>query len=198
MTASSSRSPRRSASERASGTEALDTPAPAVSATRCGWQGVWGVLRGPYPTLLSRGVVGGVFLLAGISKALNTGAFAAEISAYQLVPAPLVPPMALALPWLEIVLAAYLLLGLAQRWAATAAGALLLVFIGAMAATLVRGLTLECGCFGNVLGVSLVRDTVSVGSIVRDLIWLVLCVHLLIVPGVWSLDTLRGRRARMS
>ena len=156
----------------------------------------WNFLRGPYPTLLSRAVVGIIFLAAGISKALNIAAFAGEISAYQIVPAPLVQPMAIALPLLEILLAAYLLLGLMQRWAAAAAGALLLVFIGAMASALVRGLTLDCGCFGNALGLAALRETVSASSIARDVLWLALCVHLIFVPGTWSLDALRRKRAR--
>ena len=137
-----------------------------------------------------------VFLLAGISKALDMHAFAAEISAYQIVPASLVQPMALALPLLEILIAVYLLLGLAQRWAAAAAGLLLLVFIGAMALALARGLTLDCGCFGNALGVGALRETVSAGSIARDSLWLAFCVHLALVPGIWSLDAWRRKRAR--
>jgi uncharacterized membrane protein YphA (DoxX/SURF4 family) len=157
---------------------------------------VWGFLRGPYPTLLSRAVVGGVFLLAGIGKALDTHRFAAEISAYQLMPAALVQPLAVALPLIEILLAAYLLIGLAQRWAAAATGVLLLVFIGAMAWALVHGLTLDCGCFGNALGVGVLRETVSAGSIARDVLWLALCVHLMIVPSIWSIDAFRRKRTR--
>jgi uncharacterized membrane protein YphA (DoxX/SURF4 family) len=136
-----------------------------------------------------------VFLLAGISKALDMNSFASEISAYQIVPAALVQPMAIALPLLEILIGAYLLAGLMQRWAAVAAGALLLVFIGAMAQALARGLTLDCGCFGNVLGLSALRDSVSIGSIVRDALWLLLAIHLIIVPGIWSVDALRQKRA---
>ncbi len=195
MPASNSRSTRRSASERASSARAANTPAPGISASRSGWQAAWSFLRGPYPTLLSRAVVGLVFLLAGVSKGLDTQAFTAEISAYQIVPAPLVQPMAIALPLLEILIAVYLLIGLAQRWAAAAAGALLVVFIGAMASALARGLTLDCGCFGNALGLGALRETVSAGSIARDALWLALCVHLMLVPGIWSIDAWRRRRA---
>jgi uncharacterized membrane protein YphA (DoxX/SURF4 family) len=141
-------------------------------------------------------VVGGVFLLAGISKALDTQSFAVEINAYQIAPAALVQPLAVALPLIEILLACYLLVGLAQRWAAATACALLLVFLGAMASSLARGLTLDCGCFGNALGVGVLRETVSAGSVARDVLWLVLCVHLMLVPGIWSVDAFRRKRAR--
>jgi uncharacterized membrane protein YphA (DoxX/SURF4 family) len=142
-------------------------------------------------------IVGGVFLVAGISKALDMSAFAAEIGAYQMIPAPLVQPMSIALPLLEILIGAYLLLGLMQRLAAGAAGALLLVFIAAMAWALAHGLTLDCGCFGNALGLSALRDTVSAGSIARDVLLLLLAIHLIIVPGTWSLDAFRRKRAHL-
>jgi hypothetical protein len=122
-------------------------------------------------------------------------AFAGEIGAYQMMPGWLIQPMAIALPLLEIPIGVYLLLGLMQRWAAGAAGALLLVFIGAMAWALARGLTLGCGCFGNTLGLSAFHDSVSAGTIVRDALLLLPAIHLVLVPGVWSVDVLRRKRA---
>ncbi len=195
MPHSNSRSIRPSANEPSGGVHVSTPTAPAPARTRwAGWRAVWAFLLGPYPTLVSRAVVGSVFLLAGISKALDTRAFAGEISAYQIVPAALAQPMALALPLLEILIGVYLLLGLMQRWAAGAAGALLLIFIAAMIWALARGLTLDCGCFGNTLGLNAFRETVSVGSIARDVLWLLLALHLMLVPGIWSLDALRRKR----
>ncbi len=193
MAASNNKSLRRSTSSRAS---SAGKPGAARAVAPRSWRrAAWDFLRGPYPTLVSRAVVGVVFLAAGISKALDMTAFAGEISAYQMMPTALVQPMAIALPLLEILIGVYLLVGLMQRWAAGAAGVLLLVFIAAMASALVRGLTLDCGCFGSALGLSALRETVSVGSIIRDAIWLLLCIHLVLVPGVWSLDNLRRQRA---
>src|SRR5215470_644830 len=128
MPASSNRSIRPSASEQ---TGTVKQPIPLTlgdtskRALWPGWLAIWDFLRGPYPTLVSRAVVGGVFLLAGISKALDMHAFAGEIDAYQMVPGVLVQPMSIALALLEILVGAYLLLGLMQRLAAIAAGALL-------------------------------------------------------------------------
>ncbi len=172
---------------------AKETTAPASSSPPSRWQAIWRTLRGPYPTLISRIVVGSVFLLAGVSKALDMHAFAAEISAYRLVPTPLVQPLAMALPLLEILIGVYLLLGLLQRWMAIAAAGLLVIFIGAMISALARGLTLDCGCFGNALGLAALRETVSPASIARDVLWLLLSIHLILVPGIWSLDALRHR-----
>lgn len=197
MPTSSSRSTRRSPRKRSGSVKGHPTPAaPLTHAPHSWWRAAWDFLRGPYPTLVSRAVLGGIFLLAGISKALDTRAFASEISAYQIAPAGLVQPMVIALPLLEILIGVYLLLGLMQRWAAAAAGALLLIFICTMTWALARGLTLDCGCFGNALGLNTLRETVSAESIARDMLWLLLAIHLIIVPGTWSLDALRRKRAQ--
>jgi uncharacterized membrane protein YphA (DoxX/SURF4 family) len=189
--------PRSASKQRRAVTKSVP-PAPARAtqpARRPGWRVAWDFLRGPYPTLVSRVVLGLVFLLAGISKAMDMHSFAGEISAYQMMPAALVQPMSIALPLLEVLLGLYLLAGLMQRWAAVAAGALLLVFIVAMAQAMARGLTLDCGCFGNTLGLSAFRDTVSAGTIIRDAVLLLLAIHLALVPGIWSVDAFRQRHA---
>jgi uncharacterized membrane protein YphA (DoxX/SURF4 family) len=139
-------------------------------------------------------VIGAVFLVAGGSKALGIQSFAVEISAYRLVPTPLAQPLAIALPLFELLIGVYLLIGFMQRWSAVAAAVLLVIFIVAMALALARGLTIECGCVGPTLGVSILRETVGPSSIVRDVLCLVLAVHLIVVPGVWSVDWWRQRR----
>lgn len=139
-------------------------------------------------------MIGTVFLVAGGSKALGIQSFAVEIGAYRLVPTLLVQPLAIALPLFELLIGAYLLIGFLQRWSAVAAAVLLVIFIGAMALALARGLTLECGCISPALGVVILRETVGPTSIVRDALCLVLAVHLIIVPGVWSVDWWRQRR----
>lgn len=133
-------------------------------------------------------MIGAVFLVAGGSKALGIQSFAVEIGAYRLVPTLLVQPLAIALPLFELLIGVYLLIGFMQRWSAIAATVLLVMFIGAMALALARGLTLECGCIGPALGVGILRETVGPTSIVRDVLCLVLAVHLIVVPSVWSVD----------
>jgi uncharacterized membrane protein YphA (DoxX/SURF4 family) len=198
MPASNSKSIRRSASKAAVTAGRPIRSAPVEMSRRAPqpwWRVAWDFLRGPYPTLVSRVILGAVFLLAGVSKALDMNAFAGEINAYQMMPSTLVSPLSIALPLVEILLGVYLLLGLMQRWAAVASGVLLLIFIAAMTQAMARGLTLDCGCFGNTLGLSAFRDSVSVGTIIRDVIWLLLAVHLFFIPGIWTIDALRRKHA---
>lgn len=159
---------------------------------------LWAFLRGPYPTLVSRLVVGGVFLLTGIFKALDVTTFERSIRAYQMVPGALVPIMANGLPWLEIIVGAYVLAGLYRRWSALIAGALLVIFMIAMGQALVRGLTLQCGCFGTALSGAALREDVNIGSMLRDGVWLLMAAHLYFVPGIWTVDDYLARRGTRS
>jgi uncharacterized membrane protein YphA (DoxX/SURF4 family) len=159
---------------------------------------LWAFLRGPYPTLVSRLVVGGVFLLTGVLKALDVTSFARSIRAYQIVPEALVPIMANGLPWLEIALGAYVLAGLYRRWSALATGALLVIFMIAMGQAMARGLTLQCGCFGTALSGAALREDVNIGSILRDGVWLLMAAHLYFVPSIWTADDYLARRGRLT
>ena len=58
--------------------------------------------------------------------------FAAQIAAFGLVPRALIGPMALLLPFFEVLLGGYLLLGLYTRIAAVLAGVQLLIFATAI------------------------------------------------------------------
>jgi uncharacterized membrane protein YphA (DoxX/SURF4 family) len=99
----------------------------------------------------ARWIVGLVFVISGVHKAAAPAAeFAAVIEGYNLVQPGLVMPLASFLPWVEALLGAALLAGYWTRQAAAGAGAFLLLFIGALASTKIRGLELSnCGCFGE-------------------------------------------------
>lgn len=147
-------------------------------------------------------IIGITFLLAGLSKVQSPGAFAAAVRAYHLLPSPLVVPFALVLPWLELLLAAYLLVGFLTRVGAVGVSGMLVMFIIALADALLTGNTAHaCGCFGGVTNpvISLLAGGSTIGwwDVVRDLILLVFA--LLLVwrgPGIMSVDDLVVRRGR--
>ena len=93
-------------------------------------------------------ILGAVFLAAAVPKIADPPGFLEAIHAYHLVPEGALAPMALALPWLELLLALALISGFLRRSAAWMAFALLLLFMGALSIDLVRGLPVDCGCFG--------------------------------------------------
>jgi len=98
--------------------------------------------------LVARVVVGGVFIVAGGSKIGHAAYFAAQIAAFGIVPQRIIGPMALLLPFLEVLLGAYLVIGLYARLAGWIATIQLLIFAAAIASAVARGLSLSCGCFG--------------------------------------------------
>jgi thiol-disulfide isomerase/thioredoxin/uncharacterized membrane protein YphA (DoxX/SURF4 family) len=98
--------------------------------------------------LAARLLLGGVLVVVGAIKALDSQATLVAVDAYQLLPAALVTPVAAALPWVELTLGAALLAGYAVRVAAAATGALLVGFLVALIQAKARGLAIDCGCFG--------------------------------------------------
>jgi uncharacterized membrane protein YphA (DoxX/SURF4 family) len=168
-------------------------------------------LTGPYPTLVSRLALGGIFFLSGLTKLGVPAAFTISINSYEMsLPAALVQAMAVGLPPLEILIGLGLLFGVLTRWMAGASAGLMVVFLIAMIQAAARGLDPNCGCFagptGNPLGLQLVRmlgpigtflanERVGVVSITRDIIFLLMGLHLLRVQTIWSFDSWRARRA---
>ena len=196
---------------------AADAAMPAVEAAPASpWRRVWDFLRGPYPTLVSRLGLGGIFLLAGLTRLGVPASFAADIQAYDMaLPEPLVQFMAVTLPPLEVGLGFWLLAGLFTRFAAAISGGLMVVFLTAISQAAARGVDLNCGCFAgpvgaagptvNPLGLALVQALGPIGtylttekagleSILRDVVFLLMALHLIVVPTTLGIDS--WRRAR--
>ena len=109
--------------------------------------------------LAGRLLLAAVFLYAAYSKlrppihpppplSVSLSLFAMQIDSYQLLPAWAVSPLARTLPFLELALGILLLIGWPLRLVAGVTSALLLVFFGVMLRTYLKGLEINCGCFG--------------------------------------------------
>ncbi len=99
--------------------------------------------------LVLRFVIGGVFAYAAFEKVLHPAAFAIAVRGYKLIPFSLSNLFAIALSWSELFAAGMLILGILTRKAAGAVFILLIVFIAAISAVMVRGMVIDCGCFGE-------------------------------------------------
>jgi uncharacterized membrane protein YphA (DoxX/SURF4 family) len=89
-----------------------------------------------------------LLLVAGALKAGHPSSLAASIAAFRLLPAALVGPLALALPYLELLLGAYLVIGLFTRVAAALAAFEFLIYAVVIASAVIRRIPAGCGCFG--------------------------------------------------
>jgi len=138
----------------------------------------------PLVLRISRIALAAVMLFAAVPKLVDPPGFAQTVFAYGLLPMALVAPLALTLPWLEVLTALGLVLGVARRSAAAWILVLMLVFIGALGLNLAKGNPVDCGCFG----VSKVQKTKDQRlfdmkmAILRDLGLALLALHALLAP----------------
>jgi uncharacterized membrane protein YphA (DoxX/SURF4 family) len=106
-------------------------------------------LRNRRLNLVLRFVIGGLFAYAALEKVLHPAAFAMAVRGYKLIPFSLSNLFAIAVSWSEIVAATFLILGIWTRKAAGAIFILLVMFTTAISTVLVRGMVIDCGCFGE-------------------------------------------------
>ena len=103
----------------------------------------------PWLGLAARLLVGGVFVVAGSLKLPDPAASVANVRAYQALPSWMTAPVGQLLPVLEVVVGLLLIIGLLTRGAAVVAAVLLVVFIIGIASVWARGISIDCGCFGD-------------------------------------------------
>lgn len=96
-----------------------------------------------------RSALAGIFIYAGAMKATDPLLFATQIRAYELTGFVGGGVLAVWLPWLELLCGLALLTNRLMRGALLWLAILMVVFTAAQASALVRGLSLDCGCFGG-------------------------------------------------
>ena len=94
-------------------------------------------------------VVGGVFIWAGILKIIDPLGFAQSIANYRIFPSVLSFFLAVVLPWIEVVCGVFLVFGIFRHASSLLFSGLLGAFLLLMVVTLLRGIDVDCGCFGS-------------------------------------------------
>jgi hypothetical protein len=94
-------------------------------------------------------ILGGVFVYAGVVKALDPVQFANDIDNYKTLPWFIGVRLAFYLPWLEIFCGLAVIFRFLYRGGLSILIALIAVFMGATIAAKMRGLDIICGCFGH-------------------------------------------------
>jgi len=112
--------------------------------------------------LILRLLLGMVFLYAAYTKLRQPWMlFAMSIDAYQILPAWAAMLLGHWLPWLELLIGVFLVAGILLRYTAATATGLLVVFFALMARAYLKGMAIDCGCFG--LG-----EAITPGTLARD------------------------------
>ena len=128
-----------------------------------------------YLSLISRVVLGGVLIFAGILKLPNIDALIWEVEQYQILPTSLAVAYGYVLSPIEIALGVFLLLGIYLRISASISTLVVLSFTIAKISALIRGLDIDiCPCFGPAVPLLLVQ------SLAIDFVMLALEIPLLI------------------
>lgn len=102
-----------------------------------------------YYLLFARLVLGFVFIYAGAEKISNPAEFSQSIYNYKLIPVFFVNIMAITFPWIELASGLLLIFGISIKENSTIISSMLLIFIVAIGISLIRGLDIDCGCFGK-------------------------------------------------
>ncbi|WP_419660190.1 DoxX family protein [Desulfosarcina variabilis str. Montpellier] len=148
------------------------------------------MLTHPLVALILRLYLAGLFIYAGMVKINYTAEFAETIASYRMVPHWAVNAMAVAMPWVELVSGILLLCGIRVRSAIVVIGTLLIMFTAGIAVNLIWKAPIDCGCF-HTLG-----DSISWKTLVRDLIWVVMAVHVFFYDRYFHLEYKLDRIAR--
>jgi len=122
----------------------------------------WRINRIRWIGLALRVLLGGAFLYAAWLKLREPWMlFAMAVDAYQLLPQWAVILVARTLPWAELLLGLLLIAGKWMRFTSAAVSALLAGFLAMMAFTYLKGMQIDCGCFGS-------GDPISPRTLARD------------------------------
>jgi len=111
-----------------------------------------------------------IFIYAGADKIRDPLQFADNIAGFAILPAVLINLLAMGLPPFEIACGILLLTPRTRRVGALAVTIITVMFIIALSSALLRGLTLDCGCFG-------------VGAPSRSRMWLELALDAVLLSG---------------
>lgn len=100
----------------------------------------------PWPYRIVRLALAALFIYGGITKLIDPKAFAAIISAYDLVPETFLPIVAIGLPLIETI--AGLALAFDRPWGLHLITLLLALFVFVLGYGILGDLNVDCGCFG--------------------------------------------------
>jgi uncharacterized membrane protein YphA (DoxX/SURF4 family) len=149
---------------------------------------MWIEKASPWIGLVARLVLGGVLFAAGYLKVFTLEKSQMAVRAYELLPISVANFLGIVLPFAEIVLGLLLIIGAFTRYMAILGGAIMFVFIAAIASAWARGLTIDCGCFGGG-GQVAANETKYLQEIVRDAGLVLLSLFLIRYPVTrFSLD----------
>lgn len=116
---------------------------------RPSWRGVLVRAWWPWISVLSRLLVGVVWIVAGALKLGDTDDSVRAVRAYQILPESIVPLVGRGLPVFEVLVGALMMVGLGLRIVSVLSALLQFAFIIGISLAWARNIRIDCGCFGG-------------------------------------------------
>ena len=152
---------------------------------------LYGAFRNRYLSFVFRLGLGVVFIISGAGKLIEAAAFVEQVEEANVLPHALARAYGTALPYVEIIMGAFLVLGLVSRFAALIGGLVALSFIVGNSTRIYRGLYGECGCFGSIAALQFSTRE----ALIIDCVLLIMAIQILVRKGEFlSLDSVIFRR----
>lgn len=114
-------------------------------------------------------LIGLVFVLSSVTKIFEPEEFSKAIGSYKMMPETVLFPLAVVIPWLQLICGILLLADVYAKSSAFILSGLLVVYTIAITQAWLRGFDMECGCFDLMIGLP---DKVGIFAIIRDLVLL--------------------------
>jgi len=132
----------------------------------------------PALPVIARVIIGGIFLIAGLAKIADPIRFFSTLLHFRLFSDAVLPFLAVYLPWLEFLLGLSLLTGILHRTSALMLTFLNVLFAAAILSVVMRGIEVDCGCFGLLADMLQLPDTADMTAVARDLLFAFMCFYI--------------------
>ena len=150
--------------------------------------GIGWLFRNPYTTFVLRLFLGALLIYASIYKIQFPPHFARGVLNYEFFPFWLVNFIAITIPWVELIVGVFLVVGLFTRASNLIALGMFCVFFVLISWVLYWGLEIDCGCFSKALEGHLIDGS----YLFRDGLFVLFSIQILFAKKIiLSLDRLR-------
>ncbi|MDO9289590.1 MAG: MauE/DoxX family redox-associated membrane protein [Thermodesulfovibrionales bacterium] len=129
-------------------------------------------------SFIFRIIVGGIFLISGLAKISDPIRFILTLREFRLFPEIIIPFTAIYLPWLEFILGLLLITGLLYRTGSLMLACLNFVFMLAILSVIVRGIDVDCGCFGLLADMLKIPDMADMKAVIRNLLFIGMSIYI--------------------
>ena len=129
-------------------------------------------------SFIFRIIVGGIFLFAGLAKISDPARFILTLREFDLFPDMAVRFAAVYLPWLELLLGLFIILGLLYRTSSLMLACLNIMFTFAILSVIIRGKEVDCGCFGLLADMLKLPDMADWKAVIRNLVFIGMCLYI--------------------